>query len=363
MTDCRTLWPPEVTGEGCECTVCVSAEAHNQGKLTIQLAIDQVKAAGGGTICLEVGTYNLGEAPIPINISGARSLTLRGQGAETNLIYRGRGPAIVVDSSIGVTIEKLKLVTSASEGDIQPAILLVNSTSVTLQRCTGLRLGGAATNSAVVGLAGILVSTAIRENAFTGPVGVGNAPGKQPASGAPAPATSPLLTSALEVHDNALSCSGSGVRFVGASVHELHTHFSKNSIDECSQGGIVALGFVPQGSTLDVHGNLVRPNGAGIVAGTGSTRITNNCISGARQKTSGDGIVLATGLDRTGLDQCQVIGNRVVAISGIGISAEAVLKSAMIKNHFSRALSSAASSWERRAALRQLRWRTIRFQI
>src|SRR5262249_10481242 len=127
VTDCRTLWPPEVADGGCECTVCVSAESHNQGKLTIQLAIDQVKAAGGGTICLGVGTYNLGESGVPINISGARSLTLRGQGSQTNLIYVGRGPALLVDSSIGVTIEKLTVVTSASEGDTQPAILLANS--------------------------------------------------------------------------------------------------------------------------------------------------------------------------------------------------------------------------------------------
>jgi hypothetical protein len=79
VTDCRTLWPPQIAGEGCECTVCVNAESHNQGALTIQMAVERVKAAGGGTICLGVGTYNLGEAPLPINISGARSLTLRGR--------------------------------------------------------------------------------------------------------------------------------------------------------------------------------------------------------------------------------------------------------------------------------------------
>ncbi len=333
VTDCRTLWPPAF-GESCECTVCVSAELHNQGKLTIQLAIDQVKAAGGGTICLGVGTYNLGEAPTPINISGARSLTLRGHGGETNLVYRGRGPAMVVNKSNGVTIEKLKLVTSASQGDTQPAILLADSVGITMQRCTGLRLGGAGTNTPVVGLAGIMVNTTIRENALTGPVGVGNVPGTQPASGAPAPAASSLVTSSFEVYDNALSCSGSGIRFVGVSTHEVHTLFSNNSIDECSQGGIVALGLVLPGSSMDVQSNLVRTNGAGIVVGTSYTHVTGNSISGFRQKASGDGIVLTTGLDRTGLDQCDVIGNRIVAVGGIGISAEAALKSVMIKNNF-----------------------------
>jgi hypothetical protein len=117
-------------------------------------------------------------------------------------------------------------------------------------------------------------------------------------------------------------------------VHALDTRLSNNSIDGCSQGGIVALGFVPSGSSLEIHGNVVRTNGAGIVVGTGRTSVTANSISGIDQKASGNGIILATGMDKTGLDQCQVIGNRVVAIGGIGISVEVVLKSAMIKNNF-----------------------------
>ena len=32
VTDCRTLWPPEVGGEGCECTICVSAEVAQSGR-------------------------------------------------------------------------------------------------------------------------------------------------------------------------------------------------------------------------------------------------------------------------------------------------------------------------------------------
>lgn len=334
VTDCRTLWPPEVAGEGCECTVCVSAASHNQGTLTIQLAIDQVKAAGGGTICLGVGTYNLGEAPIPINISGARSLTLRGQGPQTNLVYAGRGPALVVDGSIGVTIEKLMLVTSASEGDSLPAMLFANSSGITLQRCAALRLGSAATNSAVVGLAGILVGTTIRENVFLAPVGIGNVPGKQAAGAVLAAQTAPLLTLSLDVEDNALLCSRRGISFTGVSVHVLDTRLSSNFINDCAQGGIVALGFVPAGSRLETDNNELRTGGPGIIIGTSGTRVNANSISGINQRASGDGIVLADGLDKSGIDQCHVIGNRMSAIGGIGIAVEASMKSAMIKNNF-----------------------------
>ena len=333
VTDCRTLWPPEVAGEGCECTVCVSAESHNQGTLTIQMAVEQVKAAGGGTICLGVGTYNLGESPIAINITGARSLTLRGQGGQTNLVYAGRGPALVVDGSTGVTIEKLMLVTSAGEGDAQPAVLISNSSSVTLQRCAGLRLGTASA-SVVVGLAGILIETTIRENAFLGPVAIGNVAVTQAAGAVLAAQAAPLLTLSLSIEDNMLLCSRRGVSFVGVSLHVLETRLAGNFLNGCSQGGIVALGFVPTGSSLAIHDNDLAASGPGIVVGTSGARITANSISGSNQKTGGDGIVLAAGLDKTGIDQCHVIGNRISSIAGIGVSAEVIVKSAMIKNNF-----------------------------
>lgn len=44
--DCRTLWPPEAGGAGCDCSVCVTPESHASGALTIQRAIDQVRALG-----------------------------------------------------------------------------------------------------------------------------------------------------------------------------------------------------------------------------------------------------------------------------------------------------------------------------
>ncbi len=267
-------------------------------------------------------------------ISRARSLTLRGQGAETNLIYSGRGPALVVDGSAGVTIEELTLATSAIEGDTQPAMFFTNSSSILLQRCTGIRLGDAATSSAVIGLAGALVDTNIRENSLRGQIAISNAAGKPAAPTGLAVEAVPLLTRSLEVSGNALFCSRSGIRFTGASIHLLDTRVTANSINDCSEGGIVALGLVPPGSSLDVHANDVRATGPGIIFGTGFTSVSGNSISGVGQKTSGDGIVLATGVDKSGLDQCQVIGNRIFAIGGIGISVEAVLKSAMIKNNF-----------------------------
>jgi len=334
VTDCRTLWPPEFGGEGCECTVCVSSDQHNQGILTIQMAVEQVKAAGGGTICLGIGTYNLGEVPAPINITAARSLTLRGQGAQTSLVYAGSGPAIVIDGSQGVTVEKLTLATSAREGDTQPSILIHNSNSVTLQRIAGLRVGSAASNGAVVGLSGILIGTTIRENSFLGPIGIGNVPGK-PTAGAVlvAAQTTPLLTLGITIEDNWLLCSRRGVSFAGVSLHALETRIARNFINDAAQGGIVTTGFVLAGFTLDIEANEIRAGGQGIVAGTSGARISANSVSGTGQRGA-EAIVLTLGFDQTGIDQCHVIANRITTVAGIGISLEGTVKSAMLKNNF-----------------------------
>jgi hypothetical protein len=334
VTDCRTLWPPEVAGEGCECTVCVSAESHNQGTLTIQMAVEQVKAAGGGTICLGVGTYNLGEAPIPVNITGARSLTLRGQGAQTSLVYAGRGPAIVVADSTGVTIEKLMLVTAAVESDPLPAIFFTNSNSVTLQRCAGLRIGVTGSSSAVVGLGGILVGTTIRENSLLGPVGIGNVAVAAPTGAVLAAQQAPLGTLTLTIEDNMLLCSRRGISLAGVSLHALDTRIAGNFINDSAQGGIVATGFVLAGSSLDVYGNEIRAGGRGIVIGTSGARINANSVSFSDEGAANDAIVLTTGMDQTGIDQCHVIANRVTNAAGNGIFVETIVKSALIKNNF-----------------------------
>src|SRR5205823_2465161 len=144
-------------------------------------------------------------------------------------------------------------------------------------------------NSAVVGLAGILVGTTIRENAFLGPVGIGNVPEKQAVGAVLAAQAAPLLTLSLDVQDNALLCSQRGISFAGVSVHVLDTRLSGNFINDCAQGGIVALGFVPTGSRLETDGNELRTGGSGIIIGTGGARISANSISGINQRVSGDG--------------------------------------------------------------------------
>ena len=87
---------------------------------------------------------------------------------------------------------------------------------------------GTSINSAVVGLAGILIGTTIRENAFLGPIGIGNVPGAQLAGAVIVNQTAPLLTLALAIEDNMLLCSRRGVSFIGVSLHVLETRLAGN---------------------------------------------------------------------------------------------------------------------------------------
>jgi len=168
-TDCRHLWPPPFGEAGCDCSVCVTAESHNNGTLTIQQAIDQVKDIGG-TVCLGVGLYNLGD---PIVVSSANSLRVRGHGAKTVLVYLGESSAISIEGSTGVTIEELALLTLARGDTLTPAVALRNSSAITLQRNALARVGVFERPLATIGLGGVLLGVLIRQNLVLGAVGIG----------------------------------------------------------------------------------------------------------------------------------------------------------------------------------------------
>ena len=51
---------PDGGGESCDCTVCVTPESHASGALTIQDADRPGQGAGGGTVCLAAGVYDIG---------------------------------------------------------------------------------------------------------------------------------------------------------------------------------------------------------------------------------------------------------------------------------------------------------------
>jgi hypothetical protein len=343
-SDCRHLWPPDFGGtDCCECSVCVTPESHNGGTLTIQQAIDQVKNIGG-TVCLAVGVYLLGENPV--SIIGAKSLTVRGQGSATVLIYVGAGTAILIERSTDVTVERVALLT-ADRGKATGSVVAVhNSSAVTLQRNTIARVGVNEIATAAIGLGGVLVGVLIRENFLVAPIGVGRltvataAGGKATTKAAAAAALDvALLTADLVVQDNTFECTLRGISFDAVSLHGFQTRLAGNLIVGCSQAGIVMLGWVVPGSGLDVRENQINVTGSGIVIGTDDARIEGNNIAALTAGQGGNGIVLTLGFDKTGLDRCQVLGNRILGLAGNGIHIlGGIIRSAMIKNNFIEAV-------------------------
>jgi hypothetical protein len=332
VQDCRTLWPPDVAGgdHGCDCSVCVTAESHNSGALTIQHALDQVRVTGG-TVCLASGLYQLGQTPLTLN--GAGSVRLRGHGWRTMLLYGGDGPAIAVDGCLGVVLEELTVLTPPPIvlGDRRigggAAIALRNDFGVTIQRCQLLQLGTRESGSAAITMTGYLLDARVRENVIVAVSGVaGPVPGPEGRPGA-------LLTADVAVEDNLFLCPRRGVSFGRESLHMADTRIARNLVDGCAQGGISAVGAVLGASRLDVEGNELRVRGDGIVVGTDGARIRGNDVAALPGATAGDGIALTDGLDPTGLDRAQLIGNRVVGVPGHGIAVRGQVKSAMIKQN------------------------------
>ena len=324
------MWPPDFGGgDCCECSVCVTAESHNSGTLTIQQAINKVKTIGG-TVCLDVGVYSLGETPV--NIIDAKSLTVRGQGSATVLTFVGAGSAILMERSKDVTLERLALLT-ADRGQVTgPVVAVRNSSAVTMQRNAIARIGDHKTPSAAIGLGGILVGVLIRENILIAPIGVGRLTVASDATGSRNVA---VLTADLVVVDNTFECTQRGISFDVVSIHAFQTRLAGNLIVGCSQAAIVMLGWVVPGSGLDVRENEINTTGSGIIIGTDDARIESNSIAGLPVGPGGDGIVLTRGFDRTGLDRCQILGNRILGLGGNGIQVvNGIIRSAMIKNNF-----------------------------
>jgi hypothetical protein len=331
VTDCRTLWPPE-TGEGCDCSVCVTADSHNNGTLTLQWAVDQVKTVGG-TVCLGPGLYNLGESPL--RVVGAQSIRLKGQGWKSVLVYGGRGSAVAVESSLGVTIEELTVLTAGSADNLNPAVSLRNCAGVRLEHDYFMKVGNEERPTAAIGLGGVLVETSIQHNVIVAAIGIGTMVSRDTVTTASVTTHPlPLLTAGLSVQHNVFISGRRGISLDGVSLHTYDTRLANNLIQGGSQGGIVALGWVMAGASLDIQENEINAAGHGIIVGTDGVRINHNDIRAVSSRQGGDGIVLAPGIvNRTGLDRCQIVGNRILGMPGNGISMAMPLKSGFIKQN------------------------------
>ena len=330
FTDCRVIWPP-ASGECCDCTVCVSADSHNSGTLTLNTAISRVQGKGGGKVCLGPGIYNITET---VKVGGPNAIEISGHGLPSLVAGTGLSPQNSIMQIMGamdVNVGDIGFVGPSNLPPI-PGLVVANSMFVRINRCVfsgSSNVAGTAsktlqdTLSPAIGIAGFVYGAAIRDTFFnTVKVGIGLVPG---VSGEPS-GVSETISAFLaysSIQNNELACTQAGVMFSnpkldGASFREVS--FADNFVAS-------PIGFHMSGDALDiavernsfvVNSNSTLPPSAvnaAIVCSGSQARVSNNQISADRRNPGRDGIVL----DGTVIHGSHVVGNHINGLTGTGI--------------------------------------------
>lgn len=317
--DCRIHWPPEGAGASCDCTVCVHADAHNAGTATIQQAIDFARTRGG-TVCLDAGTYQLAA---PLNLDGARSVRLRGQGWRTLLVAGQAGTTISIDQAVGVAIENLAVLGVTTGGGTTALINASQSIDCDFSRLVVVAAATGDSTSAAIGLSGLMLDCTIRDCTLVAEQGVVAIAGQR----------GYLLAVSLRVADNLIFCSQRGIRLDGMTFHYGETRVAGNLLLACAQGAVTLLGGAFPAATVTVEGNVMHVRGAGVRAATDRLRIVDNEMASAPARVPADAIAIEEGLDLGTIGRMTLAGNRIIGFGGNGIAIRHPLGQAMIKSN------------------------------
>ena len=326
VTDCRNPWPPRGEGHDCSCTECVTAESHASGQLTIQGAVDRIGATGG-TVCLGVGQFALQE---PVRLTGARSVRIKGEGAASVVVTPGG--AFAITNGIALAIEDLAILSLGNATAISVHTVL----GLSLQRLIIAVLGASEARGVAIALTGAVLGATIRDNAIIAPIAVlSSDPSAAPPIGTNLPPPQMLLSALLRIEDNLLWCERIGVGLAGRAFHVLSTRICGNDLLGCQTGAIVALGLGAPGSSMHISGNSASVSGPAITAGVDGLWIEANKLVAAPQpgnrQPDGAGITLRSGLDPTGVDQCQVLANQISGFTAAAISIRSPVRELIVK--------------------------------
>jgi hypothetical protein len=339
-SDCRDPWPVPCTcdGGGCECDACVSVESHTSGSLTIQKAIAQVIAAGGGTVCIGIGTFPLDTTVL---IEDAVSLRVRGAGVATILWYQGQEPALIVRSSLDVIVRDLSVITERERSQPQDAVEVIDAAMINLERLVViedpiaiiefLETGNAnRASGGAIGLGGFVLRTTVRDCVLAGGVGILSRPNltKDP--------DDYLVAADLLIEHDLIFATAFGV-FLGTPEDSGAVHFlDRTSIADCSiygceQVGIMLSGTVTQGF-VDVRDGRFGVIGRGVQISTDLTTVADNTMVAWRDVDLQPGVKIVRG-DRDIVRDVRIVGNRIDHFRGGGIEIEASVNDLAVEDN------------------------------
>ena len=357
VVDCRTLWPPIVeAGEECGCTVCVSAEAHNSGVLTIQQAINSLPAAGG-TVCLGPGDFQLGDTPVLI--SGRHGTRLKGHGGATVLTYTGSKAAIGIVEALDARVSDLAVAAVASGKNDATAVYLFSSVGCAIERVGAAAIPDDGIGRAIV-LEGFLYDVAIEDCTLVGHVGVG---ARDPLPGKSGALVTYALLAEVRIARSSIAAADTGILLNETTFHFGQVTIERNLIFG-AKAGIVAKGtefFIvetPVGSPaggeaeptalpkwtaaalrIEANGISVARSGDGIISAYADTRISDNEIVSSESHNAedpGSGITLITGVMSKMRADVQITGNRIGHFDEFGIRVEASVATIIAKRNVIR---------------------------
>ena len=315
ISDCRGKWPP-AGGEDCSCTACVSEESHASGSFTIQDAVNQVREAGGGTVCIGIGSFALER---PVEVTNATSLRIRGQGLGTVVV--ASGTAFDIRGAIAVALEQLTIVGVAGSS----AIVVSTALGLALTDLAVAVVGEGDAVGAAIALAGAVLAARIEHNLLLAPVGVR---ALEPAAEGSATF---LFSADLAIENNLLWCERSAVLLEGPVLHMLEMRVAGNQVLTCRETALALLGYAAPGSAVRIEGNLAQTAGSGISCSLDGLWIEDNKLSASGAPAGVVGIDLRPGLDKDGADQCQILANQISGYGGAGIAIRTQLRSLVVK--------------------------------
>lgn len=327
--DCRDPWPVPCDcegGGGCECDACVTLESHLSGALTIHDAVEKVIAMGGGTVCIGVGFFPLGDQWI--DITNAVSVVVKGKGIATILEYGGTGGAIRIGpAAFDITVRDLSLITERFGDTPYDAIEVSGAALVTLERLTviedpiaviGFLDKGTAIRpaGAAVGLVGFVLRATIRDCNLAGGGGVAS---RSALNNEP---DDYLVAADLTVEHDLVLATTYGVAFglpqlPGTTVLVDRTAIRSCSIFGCEEAGIQVAGKVIAGEVL-VEDNTMAVSGRGVTIATDRMSVLGNRIASSASDRGASGIALVRG-DSDIVADVRVDGNLIDDFGQAGV--------------------------------------------